>query len=307
MLAPDFTKTVIYLNLHLFFYINYIRITNILARKGESMAIITISRGTLTASTNVAALLSERLGYPSLSREEASAEAARDYDISTKELRKSLDGKPFFWQQVPGKRLAYVKCVTAVMLSHMENGNLIYHGHVGHLLFSDISEVLRVRIIADMEYRIRTVMEKEKLNQNEAVAYVERVDKDRSRWVRLLYGVEWTDPTQYDLILNVGRLGEENVCETIATMAKQKDLQSTPESQKRLRDFSLSCRVWAELAKARETRSLGIQVNADDGEVTIGGSANSVKAKEMIPVIAKSVDGVTSVTSDVGVGKDWYW
>lgn len=271
------------------------------------MAIITISRGSFAGSSSVAVRLAERLGYPSLTREEVTIEAARDYGISVKELSKSLDGKPFFWQQVPGKRLAYVKCVTAAMLSRMENGNLIYEGHVGHLLLSDIPEVLRVRVIADMEYRIRAVMENENLSRDEAVAYIERVDTDRSRWVRLLYGVEWTDPTQYDLILNVGSLGVENVCEAIIYMAGQKDLQSTAESQKRLRDFSLSCRVWAALAKTPETRGVGMQISADDGAVTIGGEVNSVKAEKMIPQIAESVEGVRSVSCEVGVGRDWYW
>lgn len=174
-------------------------------------------------SSAVAARLAERLGYPSLSREEVTIEAARNYGISVKELSKSLDGKPFFWQQAPGKRLAYVKCVTAAMLSRLENGNLIYQGHVGHLLLPDIPEVLRVRVIADMEYRIRAVMENEKVTQDEAIAYIERVDTDRSRWVRLLYGVQWADPTQYDPILNVGSLGVEGVRSAICEVGVGKD------------------------------------------------------------------------------------
>ena len=52
------------------------------------MAIITISRGTYTASNTVAEMLAERLGYPSISREEAGVETARDYGISAKELSK---------------------------------------------------------------------------------------------------------------------------------------------------------------------------------------------------------------------------
>ena len=271
------------------------------------MAIITISRGSFAGGSAVAKRLAERLGYPSLSREEVMNEAARDYGISQKDLSKSLDGKPSFWQQVPGKRLAYVKCVTAVMLAHAKDGNLVYQGNVGHLLLSDISQVLRVRVVADMQYRIRAAMENADLNHDEAIAYIERVDKDRSRWARLLYGVEWDDPTQYDLVLNVSSLSEESVSEAIAHMAEQKEFQSTAESQKRLCDFSLGCRVWAALAKTAETRSAGIQISADDGAVTVGGTANSVKALEMIPQIAESVEGVRSVKCDVGVGTDWYW
>ena len=271
------------------------------------MAIITISRGSFAGGSAVAKRLAERLGHPSLSREEVLSEAARDYGISEADLQKSLDRKPPFWQQVPGTRLAYVKCVTAVMLANAKDGNLVYQGNVGHLLLSEIPQVLRVRVIADTQYRIRAAMESANLGQEEAIAYIERVDKDRSRWARLLYGVEWEDPTQYDLIVNVGRISEDSVCETIAHMAEQKEYQTTPDSQKLLDDFSLSCRVWATLAKNADTRSAGIQVDADDGEVVVGGTVNSVKALELVPQIAEGVEGVKTVTCEIGVGTDWYW
>ena len=271
------------------------------------MAIITISRGSFAGGSAVARRLSERLGYPSLSREEVLSEAARDYGISEGDLNKSLNGNPPFWQQVPGKRLAYVKCVTAVMLSHAQDGNLVYQGNVGHLLLSEIPQVLRVRVIADMQYRIRAAMENANLGEEEATAYVQRVDKDRGRWARLLYGVEWEDPTQYDLIVNVGRISEDSVCETIARMAEQKEFEVTPDSQLQLENFSLSCRVWATLAKNTDTRSAGIQVSADNGEVVVGGTVNSVKALELVPQLAEAVEGVKSLRCEIGVGTDWYW
>ena len=90
-------------------------------------------------------------------------------------------------------------------------------------------------------------------------------------------------------------------------MAEQKEFASTPESQKQLEDFSLSCRVWATLAKNPATRSAGIQVNADNGEVVIGGTAGSTKATELVAQIAETVEGVKSVRSEIGVGTDWYW
>ena len=271
------------------------------------MAIITISRGSYAGGKVVAAKLSEHLGYPIISREEVLRVTVEDYGISEKELNKTLTGAPPFWQQVPGKRLAYVKCVTAGILAHAREGNLVYHGITGHLLLSSLPQVLRVRVIADMEYRIKATMEEHSLSQEEAVAYIQRVDKERSRWARLLYGVEWEDPSLYDVIINVGKVSPESACATIACMAEQKEFASTPESQKQLEDFSLSCRVWATLAKNPATRSAGIQVNADNGEVVIGGTAGSTKATELVAQIAETVEGVKSVRSEIGVGTDWYW
>ena len=271
------------------------------------MAIITISRGSFAGGRAVAERLAERLGYPLLSREEVLQETVRDYDISEKELNKTMGGAPSFWQQVPGKRLAYVKCVTVVMLAHAKDGNLVYHGIAGHLLLSEIPQVLRVRVIAEMQYRIKARMEESNLKEEEAIAYIQRVDKERRRWARLLYGVEWENPSLYDLILNLGRISEESACETIVGMAEQKEFLVTPENQKTLEDFRLSCRVWAALAKNPQTRSAGIQVHADDGEVVIGGTVNSVKALDLIPQIAEAVEGVKTLRSEFGVGTNWYW
>jgi cytidylate kinase len=271
------------------------------------MAIITISRGTLAGGRSVAERLAGTIGCEAVSREDVLSEASRDYGVSEKELSKTLNGAPPFWQQVPGKRLAYVKCVTAAILAHVKDGNLVYHGIAGHLLLSTIPQVLRVRVIADMQYRIKAIMDESGLDQEEAVTHIQRVDRDRGRWARLVYGVEWEDPSLYDLILNLGKVSAESACNTILEMAGQGEFEATPENRKQLDDFSLSCRVWATLAKNPETRSAGIQVNADNGDVVIGGTVNSTKALELVPKIVEGVDGVKSLKCEFGVGTDWYW
>ncbi|MBT3342115.1 MAG: BON domain-containing protein [Gemmatimonadetes bacterium] len=271
------------------------------------MAIITISRGSFAGGSVVATHLSEHLGYPILSREDVLREAARDYEVSEKELNKTLSGAPPFWQQVPGKRLAYVKCVTAVILSHVKEGNLVYHGITGHLLLANLAQVLRVRVIADTQFRIRAIMEEENLKEAEAIAHIQRVDKERGRWARLLYGVEWEDPGLYDLIVNLSRVSPESACMAIACMAEQKEFSSTPEKQKDLDDFSLSCQVWAALSRNPATRSAGIEVNADNGVVVISGTVNSVKALQLVPEIVAAVEGVKDLQCEIGVGTDWYW
>jgi cytidylate kinase len=271
------------------------------------MALITISRGSFAGGKAVAEHLSRRLGYPSLSREEVLLEAAEQYGLSEAELTRALNESPPFWEQLPGKRLAYVKCVTAILLERASQGNLLYHGHVGHLLLAGISHVLRVRVVAPLEYRIQAAMTQARLQRDEAIAHIRRVDDERSRWARLLYGVDWEDPSQYSVILNLGQLTVPGACETIARMTELEEFKPTPESRKDFEDLRLSCRVWAALAKSPETRNAGIQVTADGAEVTIRGNVGSARALESIPRIAGSVEGVKSVRSEAGMGTDWYW
>ncbi|MGE5842802.1 MAG: cytidylate kinase family protein, partial [Deltaproteobacteria bacterium] len=88
------------------------------------MAIISISRGTFSGGKAIAERVAGRLGYPCLGREEVLLEAGRDYGISERELTEAVNQPPPFWQQVPGRRVAYLMCLTAALLHRAEGGNL---------------------------------------------------------------------------------------------------------------------------------------------------------------------------------------
>jgi cytidylate kinase len=271
------------------------------------MGIIAISRGSFSGGKIVAEQLAAQLGRALLSREQVLLQAAKEYGISETELADSLNQPPPFWQQVLGKRLAYVKCVTAVLLDHARQGHLIYHGNVGHLLLSGIRHVLRVRVIADMERRICAAMEQTKLHREEAIAYIQRVDKERSKWAQTLYGVNWDDPAQYDLIVNLERISVASACEMIARLSESEDFKPTAASRQSFEDLSLSSRVWAAMAKNPLTRSAGLEVEAHDGEVVISGSVGSSKVVEAITETAQRVEGVKSLRCEAGMGSDWHW
>lgn len=271
------------------------------------MGIITISRGSFSGGTAVAEQLARQLGQTALGREQVLAQAAKEYGVSEQELTNALNQPPPFWQQVLGKRLTYVKCVTAVLLDHVCEGSLIYHGHVGHLLLAGVPHVLRVRVIAGMEQRIQAAMTQASLDRAQAIAHIQRVDRERSRWAQVLYGVNWEDPAQYDLVLNLERMSVAGACETIRRAAELEDFKPTAASQKTAEDLGLSCRVWAAMAKDPATRSAGLDVTADDGVVRISGHAGSTKAAEAVARATQQVAGVKSVQNEVTISGDWHW
>ena len=270
------------------------------------MAIVTISRGTFSGGKAVAETLAQHLGYPCVSRE-IILDAAKQYGISEQKLTAAIEGSPSFWQQVPEKRIAYLSFVTAVLLDRAKEGNLVYHGHAGHLLLSGISHAIRVRVIADMEFRIKAAMEQRDLTRGEAIVAIEKVDKERVKWTRFLYGVEWQDPSLYDVVLNLEHMTVLSAVETLARMVELADFQPSAASQKAFDNLLLSSRVWAELTRNEQTKGASVRVQADNGKVTIIGSAGSERALEAISKIAMRVEGVREVRSDVGIGKDWYW
>jgi len=271
------------------------------------MAIITISRGTFSGGKALAELLADRLGYPCVSREEIVLDAAREYGISEDELTSAMNEPPPFWMQVPSRRFAYLKCLTVALLERAKGGKLVYHGHAGHLLLSGISHLIRIRLIADMDYRIKVAAERMGMGRDETIAYIEKVDKERTKWARFLYGIDWQDAALYDAVFNLERVGIQGVCETVIRMTELDDFKVTPQSEKTFEDLLLSTKVWAALARDKRTRAASVRVVADDGKVTITGSVGSERTVDAIPVVAQQVEGVKEVKHDVGIGSDWYW
>lgn len=65
-------------------------------------------------------------------------------------------------------------------------------------------QVLRVRVVAPLEARIRGLAERRGLTELDARAEIATVDADRAAFMRDHYGREVDDPTAYDLVVNTG-------------------------------------------------------------------------------------------------------
>ncbi len=259
------------------------------------MAIITISRGTFGGGEALAEALAARLGYECVSREEL-VESATWYGVPS-DCRGSITDNPARrLERLAGERKAHLVTITAALCDRARGGNLVYHGHVAHLLWGEaVTHVIRLRVVADMEYRIAAAMERHDLGREAAIAYIERVDRERSEWSKFLYGVEWEDPALYDLVLNLTRISIPTACEMVAQMVQQPEFKPTPKSIKAMEDISLSSRVLAHLIRDPRTACLDLDVKADGGKVTVDCSTPSGEALAAIPAVAAQVEGVRQV------------
>ncbi len=270
------------------------------------MAIVAISRGSYTGGIAVAERLARELGHPCISREVV-LDAAEDAGVEERELQSTLEDPPRFWEKTPGRIPAHLNLVRAALLRRAQAGGLVYHGYAGHLLLSGISHVLRVRIIAGTELRIAALMEDYHMSRKEATAHLRKLDIQLIKWTRFLYGVEWQDPSLYDVVLNVDHIDVDGAATTLAQMTRLADFQPTDESRKAFDDLLLSSSVWAALTKDQRTSSANIRVAADAGAVLITGVAANARVTNAVQEVAERVDGVRKVDSQVGVGNSWSW
>ena len=270
------------------------------------MAIVAISRGSYTGGIAVAERLATELGHPCTSREVV-LEAALDSGVDERELQSTLQDPPRFWEKTPGRIPAHLNLVRAALLRRAQAGGLVYHGYAGHLLLGGISHVLRVRIIAGTEMRLAALMEDYHMSRKEATAHLRKLDAQLMKWTRFLYGVEWQDPSLYDVVLNLDHINIDGAATMLAQMTRLDDFQPTDASRKAFENLCLSSFVWAALTKDQRTRTANIRVAADAGAVYITGVAANARIVNAIQEVAAQVNGVQKVDSQVGVGKNWSW
>ena len=136
-------------------------------------------------------------------------------------------------------------------------------------MLSGIAHVLRVRVIAAERYRIRAAMDDFAMSEKEAARYVGNLDTQLRRWTRFLYGVDWQDPSLYDAVFRVDRVGVEGVADAIVRLTEMGPFKPTEDSRRAFADLLLSSLVWSALTGDARTRSANVRVrrgSADTGD-----------------------------------------
>jgi cytidylate kinase len=264
------------------------------------MAIITISRGTMSGGKKLATMLADELGYRCVSRE-VITKTAEQYGAPEAKLLEAMQKSPSILQKLTFDRDRYLAYIQATLCEYASKDNLIYHGHGGHWLLEGVSHVLSIRIVANMPYRVQAAIDQFGFSQREAVKYIKKVDRERVKWTKFLYGKDWRSPAVYDIVFNLERADLGFVCEMVRHAVGQPQFQATPESTKAMQDLLTASRVRAALAGVPNIRLEQIQVKADAGSVVLRGRLKPQEPAGAIVDAAKRVPGVHSVDNQLVV------
>jgi cytidylate kinase len=259
------------------------------------MCVITISRGSFSGGKMLAECLASAIGYRCLDRETV-AERAAASGIAQEELLDALLKPPSFLERFKHKRYQYLALFQAALAEEVRTGKVIYHGNAGHLLLKGASPVLKVRVIAPIEKRLAMLQERLKMSRNEALDYIQKVDHDRQSWTRFLYGVNWEDPSLYDLVVNLDVIGIPEACEIVSTAARQqKCFAFVGECQREMEDLAIGSRVRANLAINPPTSHLEFETTSRMGHVAIRGKVTGIDELEEVKRVAQAVPGVVEL------------
>lgn len=263
------------------------------------MAIITISRGSHSMGRAVAEELASRLGYECLSRD-VLLEASDRFNVPEVKLEHAIRDAPSMLERISGGREAYVAYIQSALTRHVCADNIVYHGLAGPVLLRNVSHLLKVRIIADMDLRVSVVMERDGLGSKAAAQLIAKLDRQRAKWMKSLYGVDPADPGLYDLFVKLPPFDVDDAARLIARAAKSKRFATTAASQQAVEDLALACEIKAALVNQHHD----VSVASTYGNVVVystGGGQPPRKLKRAVQAIADETKGVNNIEVHAGV------
>jgi cytidylate kinase len=206
------------------------------------MAIITISRGSYSNGKLIAEKVAEKLGYHCSSRD-ILLEASEHFNIPEIKLVRALHDAPSVLNRFTHGKERYIAYYRNAFLESVQKDNVVFHGLAGHFFLTDVGHVLKIRILADLDTRVKLEMERENISMEKARYIIKKDDDERRKWALALYGIDTADPSLYDLVIHIRKITVDDAVEIICNTVMLEHFKTTPESQKAMDNLVAAAQV----------------------------------------------------------------
>jgi cytidylate kinase len=182
-------------------------------------------------------------------------------------------------------------------------GDVLIKGWGATKLLKSIPNVLSVRVCAPMEFRVRTIMERLGVGQQEASREIAKSDAAHGRAFFRFFDDDWRDPLNYDMVLNMAHMSPETCADILCDAVANPAFAETDDTRKRLADELMQSRIAMALnsqiqSKDRRNR---IYVSVNDGRARLYGLAADKRALSLAEEIVAAQSGVLGVQNDIAV------
>ena len=92
-------------------------------------------------------------------------------------------------------------------------------GRGAQCILADAPGVMHVALQAPVDMRVEIMMQREHFDRDEALGYVEELDRSRVAFMRKFFRVSPDDPSLYDIMLNMRRMEFRTAAEIIVHTA----------------------------------------------------------------------------------------
>lgn len=209
------------------------------------MAILTISRQIGSVDKEITQAMAKVWNYEYVDREKILADMAAQGG-RWEEFGKDFDERrPSLWERYDRSYTGFVVLSQSIILNYALKNNVVIVGRGGNFLLRETPYALNVRIVAPFEQRVEAIARREGLSQSAAELLAKKVDKEMAGAVRLIYGKDIDDQSNYDLVFDLGVLPAQEAFGAMKAALNQKDALKTPDAEKDLSMKALAKKVRA--------------------------------------------------------------
>ena len=260
------------------------------------MSILTVSHEIGAGGPEIGQKVADQLGWHYVDQELIS-DAALRYGVLEEKLSSLDESKPSLFERFDAETRRYITVLQTAVFEFAEQDRVVLMGRAGQWLLRGLPHVLRLRVMAPFDKRVKRLAKKlsgqmgEQTNPRTVQDMARRDDQEKLGRMRYLYEVDLRDPSLYDLVVNTDKLSIDAAVEMVAATLQRPELVTTPEAQQLVTDRALASRIQVALATNPETRKYRITVEAKSGLVTLEGTAAMDEAVD----VARAVRGVREV------------
>lgn len=194
------------------------------------MALLTISRQFGGGARAIALQVARDLGYEYIDR------STMFKDISSQGQRWGTYAKDFdehypnVWERNDWSFKAFVALIQNLIYTYAQRDKVIIAGTGATFLLKGIPHALRIRIESSMEDRVNRVQGDQVINEATARWIIEKVDADMARSMYVIYGKEWNDPKEFDMVFDRSKRTQTEIVDEIKKGLAAKEVLRTKEA-----------------------------------------------------------------------------
>ena len=213
--------------------------------KLDEKYVITINRELGSGGRTIGEKLAKRLGVPFYDKV-LIQQLEKKYDLTSEEIERLKGQKHNWWadfkrslkimpsfaapQIIPGNTAMpdflvtndIFKSETEILKGICADESCVIAGRSGFYVLRDHPNHLSILIQAKMEYRVKRLMGRRGISEEEAVKIIKEVDKARESYVNKYTGTSRYDTRNYDMVFNVENHTEDEIVDLIVHYIKKK-------------------------------------------------------------------------------------
>ena len=113
----------------------------------------------------------------------------------------------------------FIEAMTKVANDLHAQGNAVIIGRGANHILADASHTLHVGLLAPMEVRVKTLIDREHFEKEEAEIHVEELERAREDFIMKFWKVHPNEAKHYHMMLNMGKMNPKTAAEVICHAA----------------------------------------------------------------------------------------